>query len=74
MNAVTPLHNAAKHGNLEIMQLLFSHDAVANTLDDQGDSPFHGAENIEGMSCVYLPPLAAVACICISDAIHDSES
>jgi hypothetical protein len=33
MNAVTPLHKTAKHGNLEIMQLLLNHDTVVNTLD-----------------------------------------
>ena len=33
MNAVTPLYRAAKHRNLEIMQLVLSRGVVVITLD-----------------------------------------
>ncbi len=39
----TPLHAAAKHGNLKTVQLLLGHGADVNILDDQRDSPLHKA-------------------------------
>src|SRR6266566_3653812 len=54
MNAVTPLHKAAKLGNLGITQLLLSHDAVVNTLDDQGGSPLHEAVRSQKLDLAEL--------------------
>ena len=36
------------------MQLLLSHDAVVNTLDDQGDSPLHEAVRSQELDVVEL--------------------
>jgi ankyrin repeat protein len=39
----SPLHEAAKRGNLKTAQLLIGHGADVNILDDQRDTPLHKA-------------------------------
>ena len=42
-NKSSPLHEAAKRGNLRTAQLLIGHGADVNILDDQRDTPLHKA-------------------------------
>ena len=42
-NKSSPLHEAAKRGNLKTAQLLIGHGADVNILDDQRDTPLHKA-------------------------------
>ncbi|KAL9189662.1 hypothetical protein ACHAXT_009337 [Thalassiosira profunda] len=43
----TPLHIAVECSNLELVNILLSHDAVANTQDFSGNTPLHYAESPE---------------------------
>ncbi|KAN0126986.1 Ankyrin repeat-containing domain protein [Russula decolorans] len=50
----TPLHSAAKRGNLKTAQLLIGHGADVNILDDQRDSPLHKALQYQKFGVVEL--------------------
>ena len=42
-NDLTPLHYAARHNSVEVVQLLISHGSDVNAKSDNGWTPLHGA-------------------------------
>lgn len=43
----TPLHIASRKGHSQVVELLLSHNAVANLQDDEGNTALHWAGNME---------------------------
>ena len=50
----TPLHEAARGGHDDILQLLLNHGASVNAVDNDGDTPLHDAAREGHVKCVKV--------------------